>query len=508
MTNQEKLQKLIDVWGGQLKEKILEPVFFINEICGIGQSNAKLNKYQEDWINYIHDNKRVSITAFRSSGKTECLFVSYPIFKAFTTPGWMGIVVSDKEEQAKEILTRIKQKIESNPILSTSIPKHKSTSWSKTEITLSNTSRILSKPYTERLRGWHVDWAGFDEAGEYRDLDIFESNAYAIITAKDGNIVVVGTPKSELDLLHNLRKNTEFKSYIFGADERCKIDGEIKTLWQIRYPKYSLAKKKKEVNNNLKFSREFLCRVLSSGDELFPYGIIEQALDYDKGFDDRPIEGYSYYMGLDFALSGESGADYSVYCIMNKCMKTNITRVVRIERYKGLSYEAQKLRIRQLNKIFKPAKVIADEGSFGKAFVQELKMFGVPVKGFNFHRKKQELLELFRNAFDLNFTDDKVARKALPVEQRKFFINYGKDDIRCQKVIDELIKELLGFGVIIKTSKSGDMTGVVTFETVKRHDDLVMACALAYCGCHAALPSNVRVLRGTNKEHKSLVLST
>ena len=63
-----------------------------------------------------------------------------------------------------------------------------------------------------------------------------------------------------------------------------------KTLWEIRYPKMTLAQKKKTVNNNLKFTREFLCKVLSSGDELFPYGVIEVALDYERGFDDKRIK--------------------------------------------------------------------------------------------------------------------------------------------------------------------------------------------------------------------------
>jgi len=495
MTSQAKLQALVDKWGAKLKEKMKDPVFFINEIAGIGPANARLNEYQEHWIRMIHENKRVNITAFRSSGKTECLFVSYPIFRAFIEPNWMGIVVSDKEEQAKEILTRIKQKIEHNPILTSSIPKNKSMSLSRTEITLSNGSRILSKPYTDRLRGWHVNWAGFDEAGEYRDLDVFESNAYSIITAKAGDVVVVGTPKSELDLLHTLRKNTEWVSDIFGAKDKWK-DGRI--LWDIRYPKFSLDKKKKEVNNNIKFTREFLCKVLSSGDELFPYGVVEAAFDYERGFDDKPVEYYNYYFGIDFALSGEAGADYSAYAVYQKDPKTNLVRLVRLERYKGMSYDEQKIRIRKLANTFKPQKVIADEGTFGKAFIQELKQAHVPIKGFKFQHKRQELLEVFRNAFDTNFLEDRDSKgnlQALPFSQRKFLLSYGKHDLVATKIVDELVNELIGFGVVLKRSGSGDMTGTVKFESVKAHDDLVMACALGYWGCRANQSGEIIVYR-------------
>lgn len=513
MTNQKYLQKLVDKYGNQLNDRMKEPVFFINEVAGLGPANAKLNIYQEQWVREVHVNKLTNTTAFRSSGKTEAVGVCYPIFKAFTQPNWWGIVVSDKEEQAKEILSRIKNKIEQNAILRTSIPKHKNLTWSKTELTLSNGSRILAKPYTDRLRSWHVNWAMFDEAGEYRSLDVYEANAYSITQSRwelpGAGIHVTGTPKSELDLLHVLRKNVEFKSFIYPADMKWGNTG--KTLWGIRYPRMTLAQKKKTINNNLQFSREFLCKVLSSGDELFPYGVVETAFDYDYGFDDRGIPEYIYFMGIDFALSGESGADFSAYAMYQKNTTTNVVRLVKLERYKGLSYGAQKLRIKHLNNLFRPQKIIADEGTFGKAFVQELRNAHLPIKGYKFQNKRQELLEVFRGAFDVNFKDERdINGNPIPVpfEERKFLINYMKGDLKCSKMIDELVKELLGFGVVLKTSRSGDMTGTIRFESVKLHDDLVMACALGYWACRTQQTGTFAISRGSSKPREIAMFST
>lgn len=500
------MNKLVDKYGAGLRDKMKDPVFFINNISGVGNGNDTLSPFQEHWIRQVHNNKLYCLTAFRSSGKTEGLGINYPIFKAFTQNGWVGIVVSAKESQAKEILQRIKKKIEHNPILSKSIPKDKAVSWSKTEINLSNGSRILAKPYTDSLRSWHVNWVMFDEAGEYRDQDIFESNAYAITQANWQNegagICVVGTPKSELDLLHTLRKNREFVSEICSADMKiCDLidSNDTKTLWELRYPKQTLLEKKSQIKNNIKFSREFLCKVLSAGDELFPYGIIEASFDYDKGFYEKPHPEYTYYMGLDFALSGESGADYSAYAIFEKDLD-NVIRLVKLERFKGLSYGAQKLRIKQLSDIFKPVRVIADEGTFGKAFVQEMRSQHVPIRGFRFQHKRQELLEVFRSAFDTNFTENRDKDGFyIPknYDERKFFINYSKEDSLCSNIVDTLINELLGFGIVFKTSGTGDLTGTTKFESVKPHDDLVMACALGYWSCNKQGASNLIVARGS-----------
>lgn len=500
VTSVEKFKKLVDEYGSHITERMQDPVFFIDEIAGIGPTNAKMNEYQAEWVNLIHENKRVNITAYRSSGKTECLLVSYPIFKAFTTSNWTGIVVSEKEKNAIEILTRIRKKIESNPILAKSMPKNKSIAWTKSDINLSNGSRILCMPYTDRMRGWHVNWVGFDEAGEYRDLDVFESNAYSITQAHNGDVVVVGTPKSELDLLHTLRKNIQWESKIYAADTKWK-DGNI--LWDIRYPKMSLDKKKKEVNNNLKFTREFLCKVLSSGDELFPYGVIECSFDYESSFEKRYFEDYTYYIGIDFAISGASGADWSAYAVMCQDNKTDVVRLINLERYKGLSYPAQKLRIHQLDQMYKPRKIIVDESLFGKTFIQEMRQKHVPVTGFKFQHKRQELLEVFRDAFDTNLYDykDKDGNPVpLSMAERKFFINYHPQDPKCVKIVDELVKELMGFGVVVRRGQKRDMVGSIKFESVRAHDDLVMACAMAYWSVREHGRVNFFAYRGSEEE--------
>ena len=492
----ELLKKLLEKYTeGELKEKLRnDPVFFTKEIIGI-----PINEYQIEWVNLVHENKRVNITAFRSSGKTELLFIDYFTFKAFTIPSWEGIIVSDSLRQSTSVLRRIKDHITSNEMLRTAIPSNRSAMWSKTGIELKNGSKIFTLPYSEKLRGYHVDMVGCDEAGEYRDHMVFFASLTPVITAKDGKILVVGTPTSQIDLLHELRKNKAYESRVYP------VKTSKHNFWKMRYPNRSLEQLKIELNNNLAFSREYMCRPLGAGSELFPYKLIEQSFDYEAVMLDKARPGsYIYFIGLDFALSGRSGADFSVFTVFERDTK-NVVRLVKMERYKGMSIQWQKERVRQLNTLFKPVKILADEGYMGKAFIQEMLVEHLPIRGFNFQNMRQQLLEIFRGAFQVNFNENEPKLQ----ENKKFFLPYNRHDIETKKLIDVFVEELMAFAVKFKVPKGGgDVTGKVVFESTRPHDDTVMSAALGYWIARGSTRSSLAVARGNFLRRGSLFSKT
>ena len=492
----EILDKLLKEYGRDLFIKLREPVFFIQNII-TNPMKITLTPYQEEWINTIHQNKKVSISAFRSSGKTESVLVDYPIYRAYTQKNFMGVVISDSLKQSLEVIRNIKERIVSNEVLSTSIPSNRLASWSKTEIELKNGSRLISRPYTDRIRGIHVDFVGCDEVGEYQNHDVFLGAILPIVTAKDGSVVAVGTYKHSIDLLHKLKENPEWKSLYYPAN----LPYKGKTLWEWRYPGKSLMQVKKEIGNNIMFSREYLLKVMSVDTQLFPAEIIIPSFDYTDTFIDAPRPGCIYYVSLDFALSGKSGADFSVYVVF-EIDKQGVVKIVRIERYKGLSYIAQKKRIQELYNIFKPVKCVADEGSFGKSFIQDMRAIGIPLIGFNFQTRRRELLEVFRGAFDLNF-DEGVE---LPKEKKKFLICKNKEDFITTQLTDLLLKELEAFNVVFKTKQKGDITGRIEFESTEPHDDLVMASAMGYWYARGSIGGTTHVRRGSSYQRSGLLI--
>ena len=473
----EKIKKLIDKYGAEAYNKLKEPIFFINEIIGFDAEPYRLTPYQEEWINLVENNDRLNIAAFRSSGKTETLLIDYPIFKSFTQAGWQGIITSNSQKQSISILRRIREKILGNEILRTSVPSGKQGLWSKTELQLKNSSIIWSKPRNENLPGEHVNYMGNDETGYETDMDIPTKIIPPMVVAKNGKIVWIGTTVSKIDLIHQLKKNPSYVTKWYPANLKF-LD---KTLWEHRYPSVPIGKIRREYDS-LSWSREFLLEPLSSKDRIYPYELISQCFDYDNAFHMTRRGERAYYIGLDFALSGEAASDYTVYTIIEKY--EDILRVINIERYKGLNYQSQKHRIVQLGNIYKPIKVVADEGSFGKSFISDLLAEHLPVEGFRFtNQSKQELHTNLRNLF----------------EQKRILINMDQNDLKTKTLTSSLVKELSNFGIVWDEQKL-----TVKFEGTGEHDDMVTSLGLAAWAARGLGTVSWNVLRGKSTSKSSI----
>jgi len=440
------LEKLKKRYGKQLKEKIKNPIFFYKEILGL-----ELTWFHKEWISLVEENNQVSIMAFRTSGKSEILFVAYPIFKMFTQPKWMGIITSSTLTQAKEILKRIRDRIKENPLLKTSIPdNNRLAAWSKTELELKNGSRIISLPYrASTLRGYHVDWIGNDEAGTYKEHDTFFEAIKFLTKAKRGKTVVAGTPESELDLLHKLIKRQGWVCKKYPAI----ING--KSAWKERYTLDELYQMQEE--DSLAFSQEMMCEPISAQDQKFPYQLLEICFDREKGFTWQRDENAEYYIGVDFSFAAgvkSDDYDFTVMIVLEK--KGDHLTIVNMERRKGLSYEGQKSLLKQLFYRYEPIKIVADESRTGIAFVTDLKREGINIYPFKFtHQSKNDLITLLRNTME---------KGLLTIPKSK--------ETRTRVMTDILIKELQSFVPTIKQN------GTIILEGRGAHDDSVISLAL------------------------------
>ncbi len=471
----EELVKLQEKYGRKLKELLLQPAFFIEHFI----VDFKLTEYQKEWLRLCRDNSRLVLTAFRSSGKTEVLLIDDTIHYAFTHPNSQQLMISNTLPQATELLRRIKERIISSDLLRTSID---SNYWTKTDITLKNKARILCKPYNENVRMLHVNRVKCDEMGEYRDQDVLTGAVFPTLTAKSGDFCGVGTPKSEIDMLAYLNKDPTFKSLIYPVKTK-----EGRDLFKERYPHYEIKKiqgmyviwdtlTKKAIGSytSMKWSREFLCKPLSEGDRIYPYSLVEQSYKYNRKLDKIKKPGAIYYVGLDFALSTSKGADRSAFFVIERFK--DVDTLCWIEHYHGLSYMAQKKRIEELYNVFRPHKIIADQGTFGESFFQEMRSNGIPMQGFKFtNQTKQDLIQEMRSRFESNFyaySDDRKEPK--PEEEKKFFIPKDRTDIRTYDLINKLEKELMAFSIQYDPN-----TGTAKFKGLASHDDMVIALGLA-----------------------------
>jgi len=443
------------------------PIYFIEKVIGM-----TLTGFQKEWLRLHIKHKRIAFMAFRTSGKTRQLFVNLFIWHALTRPNTQYLIISKTLPQAIEVLKDIRLTIVTNPLLKTLIPSNRSQSWSRTELELANYSRILSKAYNDNVRGLHVDGVGCDELGEYDDHEILKKAVLPTIRAKRGFFVGVGTPKSELDLLHEIESDPGFGSVYF---DRYPAEGKEKgNLFEKRYPDTIIdhregavhildrkSKKTIETYNNMAWSQEFLLKPVSLKDRLFPDHLINECLDNTIPFTDDLKNMHQYFMGVDFAMSAQSGSDYTVVTILEKSPSTKKLQIVKIERYRGLDYNMQKERIKALSDHYQIVKALGDENSFGKVFIYDLKAEGVPIDGYKFtyqSRSKEEIIKALRDQF----------------EKKGFVIPYKQDDVGTMTMVRTLIDELTKFGIVFD-----HRNGQVRFEGTGKHDDMVISLALA-----------------------------
>lgn len=409
----------------------------------------QIKEFHLEWFNMFYNNENNCVEAPRGSGKSVVLAVAFPLWLFFFKRDQQFLVVSQTQKQAMDLLDRFKTTIQNNELLQSLIPKGRG-GWTKTELNTTTGCRMFSKPYSDAIRGVHINWFLADEGGTYKDLNIFWSALMPTITSKRGHAMVIGTPMTFTDLLAELKKNAEFKFKRYTA-----IVEDGKSYWPERYPLERLESKRRQMGD-LKFNREYLCNVVSSEISLYPQDIIARCCDDEAAFEYFGKEDAVYYIGVDFAMV--AGGDYTVITVVRQMESEDRLKVVNIKRFRGKHWKAQLALIQDICEEYKPKKILVDESSFGKTFLAELKDMQLPVKGFNFTLKtKNDLLTHLRSL----------------MESTKVLIPRSDKDSATRSNTDTLISELGGF---IPHETQGKMN---TYTSTKKHDDTVMSLALA-----------------------------
>lgn len=446
------------------KKLINDPVYFIENVIGM-----KLTSFQKTWLKEIESKRRCCYMAFRTSGKTRQLFVNYFLWQCIRAPNKQFLIISKTLPQAIEVLKDIRITIISNSFLKSLCPTNRSQTWSRTELELVNHSRILSKAYNDNVRGLHVDGLGCDEMGEYEDHEILKKAVLPTIRAKRGFFIGVGTPKSELDLLHEIEREPGFRSIHF---DRWPAEGDKGDLFIERYPDTKIvhgegvveirdkkSDKLLESYSNMSWSQEFLLKPVSMKDKLFPSAMIEACIDINERFSEDLVNMRQYFMGVDFAMSANAGADYTVVTVLEKSPSSKRFKVVGIYRWKGLDYVVQKSRIIELAEKYNVIKILGDESSFGKTFIYDLRAAGLPIEGYKFqHKGKEDLVKALRDQF----------------EKKGFILPYNPNCSRTRLTMKFLIDELSKFGIIFDHRAKS-----IKFEGLGKHDDCVVSLGLA-----------------------------
>jgi hypothetical protein len=406
-----------------------------------------------EWFRMINQNDRVSIIAPTGFGKTSILGTGYILWRCLFEKDKRFLIVSTSLPQSVKLLEEIRLNIEGNELLKDLMPDQtvKTSTWAKTEVVTKSGCKILCKPYTPNITGYHVDYILCDEASRFRDHSIFFRYVVTRVAAKQGKLAAISTPEDIADLMTVLARNPSWKSAVYKA-----ISDEGKLLWPTKFTRERLGKIRDEIGQAA-FEREYLCNPRAMAENaIFPPDLIEEAYDFDITFGPRISEESKVYLGCDFAIATGARADFDSYIVLERIGEKAIIR--HGERHRGLSIAAKIDRIQQLYQKYKVNRIVVDPSNVGASIVEKLRERMLPFDAPDFSSQN-------RNKMLLNLRE--------LIEQKRLVIPRSDRNPATLTFTNSLVLELLSF---IETKTKA---GFITYYSNGPHDDTVMSLVLA-----------------------------
>jgi hypothetical protein len=375
--------------------------------------NFEMNWHHLEWGNLVQIYKYIAILAARDHSKSYTFSLAYPLWKLFRYKKPTGVKKIDKELGAKkgiiitaeftlgkEFLSGIKEEITTNNYLRDKLYATGDGAWGMSEIKCKNNAELQIKSIDSKLRGRHPHWMVVDDildesslfSAEIRrdTIDFFHSNIMNMIVP-GGQVVVVGTPFMAQDLYMDLKSKSAWKVFEYPA-----IFPNGNLLWESRYNLDSLLEKR-QTQGSIIFSREILVKPVSSDSTIFPYEMLKKCFSDSftlvKNYYSHPIKFDKIVVGLDFAISAEVAADYSVFLTIGVEGRGDNERyfILDIWREKGVNYSRQISELKSINSNFEPTVMVGEDNTFQKIMIDLATDAGLPVIGHTTTTNKYDL---------------------------------------------------------------------------------------------------------------------
>ena len=478
-----------------LKHCVTDFGFFMERVLGL-----QVAPFHLQWANMFYTHKRSSVMAFRGSTKTTTLGVAFPLWiMAFNKlvrkthkdkKPTRFLIASNTMKQSTRILREQQEFIRQNELLFNTLYPDSSREgrlMTKLDMETKNGCKVFCRPYTENIRCEHPHYILEEEASLFRDKKIHEGAIIPMINTWEGNLMSIGTPLTDWDLLARHHMCDEKKKvlkdsatgYEYVSDEgyHCSkmpviINGE--PTWKWRYNLGQIDQLKKEIGG-ITFSREYLCEIVSEESQAVPAKKIAEALNNEYRLnmnlmDDgnpllRTIDGKDTLeiprrlTAQDLAMSAQG--DFSVSITLEE-QDNGQWLLAHMDRKRGMGFTTHAEWSSKIYHSFQPMMMQLDQSQFGKALIDCLRgEYGIPCDPYKFTPEQR------REGFSKMIQMFESGRLILP---------YDKEDPITLQLIDQLIYEVRS--LIPYTTP----TGFTTYKATTKHDDcaitLSMACAM------------------------------
>jgi len=403
------------------------------------------------------------IVAFRGSGKSTIMNMSYPIWSMVGEKKKKFILIVGKtQEQARQHIKNLKAELENNELLKGDFghfEEHEE-EWRAYSITLPKYDAQITAVSTDqsirgiRYKAHRPDLIICDDIEDLTSVKTQESRdkLFSWLTSE---LIPAGGPNTQLVMIGNLLHRDSVLMRLKDKIEEGEIDGIFKQYhlidesgnisWEGKFPDiYAIERERRRIANDEAWNREYMLRIISGSDVVIQNDWIQY---YDQEEIKNSEEECRYRMlGVDLAISKNTSADCTsmvwlqihgyrenlkIYVLPNPVNErlTFLETIAKIE--------AEVIRIDPPRRKYSLA---VETVAYQKAAVEQLEHLRYPVVGISVGGQ------------------DKRARLSVAAS----YIQSGRivfPKIGCE----ELINQLVGFGA-------------------EKHDDLADAFALAIIG--------------------------
>ena len=282
--------------------------------------------FQKELIHITEDDsiRNAVIVAFRGSGKSTLMTMSYPIWSIIGKPKKKFVLIlSQTQAQARLHLANLKRELEGNLLLKRELGpfEEKNNEWGSTSLVIPKFgARITVASSEQSIRGIRhgasrPDLIICDDVEDSNSVKTKEGRdkTYSWLTSevipagdKNTKLIVIGNLLHEDSLLMRLKNNIEGQKLngVFRAYPLVDDSGNI--LWPGKFADTGeIEKLRQTIGNEHAWQREFMLRIIpDEGQVIYP--------EWIHYYDQLPTEMPNYVVtGIDVAISQKDTADYT-----------------------------------------------------------------------------------------------------------------------------------------------------------------------------------------------------
>ncbi|MGH7157243.1 MAG: hypothetical protein ACREGG_04000 [Candidatus Saccharimonadales bacterium] len=391
------------------------------------------------------------IVAFRGSGKSTIMTMSYPIWAVVGKQQKKFVLIASQTQyQARVHLTNIKRELEGNELLANDLGPfvEQREEWGSTSLFIPKyNARITAISTEQSVRGirhgqYRPDLIIADDVedmtstktreGRNKTFDWFTGE---IIPAGDTNTkrIVVGNLLHEDSLLMRLKDRIE-DDEIDGIFREWPIMRGSNSLWPGKYPdQVAINTLRRTVGNKIAWEREYMLRIIPDEDQI----IDSRWIQYYEQLPDKTEDNeyVNSFISVDLAISQKATADFTAvviihvfgfepekrkYYIDKQFINKRLSHLQTLEMIDGL-YRSLELDADEHER--KPRALI-EEVAYQTAVLEQLKDRDLEAVGIKIHSDKRARLQLASPLFELGM------------------VYFPKD-----RSIEPMVQQLVGFGV-------------------------------------------------------------